>query len=163
MVGRRKKSLVTWVQSADQAFIAVGAGATVIHQSRSIGGDETTMRTRGILAVKPAVFTADVGVSGAFGFAYVSDQAFAAGAASIPGPYTNASWDGWFVHQFWSFHYTVGAGHATGPGLLDTVIWEVDSKGMRKGKDGDTLVVMVESQAAVADVSLQFRELVKVT
>ena len=35
---------------------------------------------------------------GAFGMMVVTDRAAAAGAASIPGPFTDGGDDGWFVH-----------------------------------------------------------------
>ena len=90
----------------------------------------------------------------------VSAQAFAAGAASIPGPYSQADWDGWFVHGFWSYQQTV-AGTA-GTLLLSSREYVIDSKAMRKIQGSDVLVVMAESQASAAEVSIQFRMLLKV-
>ncbi len=42
--------------------------------------------------------TASEFVVGAFGMLVVSEDAFAAGAASIPGPFTDAGSDLWMVH-----------------------------------------------------------------
>jgi len=152
----RRKS--DWVKSADQGFVAVAAGASVMNQSFIPADGETVVRTRGIIAVKVNSTVADANVVGAIGFAVVSEQAAAAGAASIPGPYSNADWDGWFVHEFWSHRFEFIDG--TGFGLITQII-DLDSKAMRKLSAGDRVVVMTESQAVAADVSVQFRMLLK--
>ena len=96
---------------------------------------------------------------GAWGMGIVSAQAFVAGAASIPGPYTDVEWDGWFAHGFWGFRQT--AAGTVGNLVVNSQFMEIDNKAMRKINDTDVMVVMAESQADAARVSIQFRMLVK--
>ena len=72
----------------------------------------TIVRVRGLLSVGVQAFTADIEFQGAFGIGLVSDQAFAAGAASIPGPWTDPDWSGWLVWMAWDgrFEFITGAG-----------------------------------------------------
>ena len=140
--------------------MTVGANVSVIHQSNAGLGDTTIVRTRGLLSAHAggSIIT-DLGMDGAWGIGIVSAQAFAAGAASIPGAYTNADWDGWFAHGFWSF-FQNAAGTPNNL-VMSSVQMEWDSKAMRKVKDTDVVVVMAESQSAAVQVSLQFRMLIK--
>ncbi len=154
---QRRKS--TWVGSADQGFIAVGGGASVINQSLALADGETVVRVRGVLSVKPSVYTADVDIVGAMGFALVSNQALAAGAASIPGPWTNNASDLWFVWMPFAFRFEVGA--TAEVSFPASVQLPIDSKAMRKGDAGETIAVMVESQAAALEASVAFRLLLK--
>jgi len=116
------------------------------------------VRTRGLLSVELTASTADQEAVGAIGFAIVSDQAEAAGAASIPGPWTDQDWDGWFLWQPWAFTFE----SITQAGvLLFSREWEIDSKAMRKFDSGNTIVVMAESEVAAVRVATPFRMLFK--
>ena len=157
------KRTTQWVGSADQGAVAVAAGATIIHQSNATLGNTTIVRTRGLFTVQPDSFAADVSISGAIGFGLVSDQAFAAGVASIPGPFIDPDWGGWFMWQPFSYRFEV----TTDVGRLnfgaDLVDGRIDSKAMRKVAQNETLVVVVESQAAAIAVILNFRILLKLS
>ncbi len=156
---------VTWIGPADQAFVAVASTMKVILASFDPAGaglaKPTVVRTRGEVAIRPPSATiTDLQVVGAFGVAIVSDRAFAAGAASIPGPFTDAGWDGWFV--WGSFHYVQEQADATGIYLnFHTQI--VDSKAMRKVTDDETVVFMAESQSGAFSISMPFRMLLKLS
>ena len=156
---QRRKS--TWVGQADQAFVSVGANASAIIASFPNTGNfdvpVTLIRSRGLLSVVPQVFTTDVNVIGAFGAAIVSAQAFAAGAGSIPGPWSNADFEGWFIWQAVSYFYDV----TTDVGRLVFPTQEIDSKAMRKFDTGETIVFMFESQAPALSVSAPVRLLFK--
>ncbi len=89
----------------------------------------------------------------------VSDQAFAAGAVSIPGPWSDPDWGGWFVWIPWSFRFEFVSG--TGIQMPGSVQIPIDSKAMRKVQPNETLVVMLESQSAAVTVAASFRMLVK--
>jgi hypothetical protein len=79
---------------------------------------------------------------GAFGMCVVSDNAFAAGAASIPGPFTDTDSELWFVHQY-LFSPTTISGAGT---LRDAMFqYEIDSKAMRKFTQEERIVLMVEN------------------
>ncbi len=95
---------------------------------------------------------------GAIGCGIVSDQAFAAGAASIPGPWTDQDWSGWFVWMPWAFRFefTTDIGR-----LIGSFTQVIDSKAMRKVQPNETVVWMAESQAAAANVANPFRMLIK--
>ncbi len=116
----------------------------------------TLVRTRGQVAVKPQVFSADLEIVGAYGVAIVTDRAFAAGVASIPGPFTDAGWDGWAVWR--SFGYQLDFGDETGK-FQGAVFQEVDSKGMRKVTDDETMVLIAESEGGAFSISMALRHL----
>ncbi len=79
---------------------------------------------------------------GALGMVVVSDLAIAAGAASIPGPVTDAQDDGWFVWQaFLRASSQSVAKHAQ-------QYFEWDSKAMRRIEEGFGIGVMVENAHA---------------
>ncbi len=94
---RRPKRVTQWLGSADQGFVSVGGGAKLLIQSNATLGNTTIVRVRGVVSVQPDTSAADFDVLGAYGIGIVSDQAFAAGAASLPGPWSDPDWSGWLV------------------------------------------------------------------
>ena len=159
--GQRRKT--TWIGIADQAFVSVSANSSAIIQSFEIDGnfDEpiTVVRVRGALQVVPQTFATDQNIIGALGVGIVSDQAFAAGAASIPGPWTNSSWDGWFLWQPVTYFFEV----TTDIGRLVFPQFTLDSKAMRKVEANETIVTMFESQGPAVSVSAPTRLLIKLS
>ncbi len=121
----------------------------------------TIVRTRGTISIAPQSGSADLDIVGAWGAAIVSDQAFAAGQASIPGPFDEAGWDGWYA--WGSFSYQVEFFDSTGVQAPWDRMWEIDSKAMRKITDNETIVFMVESNVGAFSVSLQLRTLLKLS
>ena len=80
---------------------------------------------------------------GAFGAIVINDLAIAAGVASIPGPVTDESDDGWFVWQpFGSLYGAVTVGTASRPTLMPI---QYDSKAMRKVEEGFGIAFVVEN------------------
>ncbi len=77
------------------------------------------------------------------GFVVVNDLAIAAGAASLPGPHTDSSDDGWFV---WQPFMQAGTGNSAGMKLGER--YEFDSKAMRRIEEGFSVAVMVENSHA---------------
>jgi len=156
--------LSTWVGPADQAFVAIGAGAKVIVASFDPAAagllSPTIIRTRGEVSVG-SVATGSTEITGAYGMCIVTDTAFAAGAGSIPGPWSDSGWDGWFVWR--SFNFTVVS--ATGTGFQSDAYLrhEVDSKAMRKITDDETVVLMAETASVAARISMATRELYKLS
>ena len=157
-----QKRVIQWIGSADQGYTAVAAGANVIQQNGATLGNTTITRVRGGWSVQPQTYAADLNLIGVIGFGLVSDQAFTAGAASIPGLWTDPDWGGWFLWLPFQYRYevTTDVGRLVlgGPGQGGG---ELDSKAMRKVAPNETLVVMVESQAVALNVSINFRMLVK--
>ncbi len=140
VVTRGARRLTTWVSPADQGFVAVTSGNKVIISSFAPSAfgivRPTVVRSRGRVSIVPSSFAADLEVVGAFGMCVVSDQAFAAGVLSVPGPFTDAEWDGWFVWQ--PFGYVVDFDDATSKKAPAHIDVEVDSKAMRKVTDNET-------------------------
>ena len=77
----------------------------------------------------------------------VSVDAFAAGAASIPGPITDAESDLWLVHQYMVSDFIFGS--AVGFDSMGGRSYEIDSKAMRKQTEDEVLVLMFENGSAL--------------
>ncbi len=93
------------------------------------------------------------GYFGAVGIAIASDQAFTAGVSSLPTPLSEASANVWLWHQYLSVH-----GEATDVGEASSnQRIEIDSKAMRKLRDDDVIVaVMQVVETGVADMDVFF-------
>ena len=105
------------------------------------GFDQTVLRCRGSLlisATPDAAADADVA---AFGICVVSNEAAAAGGASLPGPINNPESDLWLWHTFVPLK-SLAASAASDVALGLTCRVELDSKAMRK-MPSDTSLVMV--------------------
>jgi len=120
----------------------------------------TIVRTRGMITVIPQAFTADVNMTGAIGVGIVTDEALAAGVGSMPEPFTDADWGGWYVWRSFSYHLEFA--DATG---LNFPNWsfEIDSKAMRKVSPNESLVIIAESQAGAFSINTPIRTLVKLS
>ena len=156
----RTPRLVQWVAPADQGYVAVITGGKTIISSEGFTSKNTIVRMRGQVSVKPEVLAADVDIVGALGVGIVSTDAFGAGAASVPGPFLQADWPGWFVWRSFSYHFEFQ--DATG---IHYPMWdfEVDSKAMRKVSQNETVVIMAESQVGAFRISTPLRMLVKLS
>ena len=157
-VSRGSQRKTEWIGFADQGMLAVTGNTNQIVGNLPFTDPATFVRARGLFSVGVQATSADKTILGAFGAAIVTDQAFAAGAASIPGPWTENDWGGWFVHQVFSlqFEFTTDIGWNI---IQSTYV--IDSKAMRKIGDGETLVLMVETSAADCQVNPAVRFLVK--
>jgi len=153
---RNTRPATTWARFVT-VHTLVTEGTKVLLATFSLdnpGISEVIRRTRGMISV-----TSDVSANmeeqiGAFGMIVVNDLALAAGAASIPGPVTDANDDSWFVWK--GIVQTNGAtvgGIATGSTMPP---YEYDSKAMRKVPQGFGIAVMYEGLAGGngADVAL---------
>jgi len=164
IVARGSARKTTWIGPADQGFVSVGTAGNVILSSFDPAANglpqPTIVRSRGIVTVVPTVFPGDIEIEGAFGIAVVSDQAFAAGQASIPGPWTESGWDGWFVWGTFAVAYE----EETNAGMmLSSVSQVVDSKAMRKVHDNETIVLMAEARGIAFRIAMQIRMLAKLS
>ena len=119
----------------------------------------TVTRIRGQASFR-AVATTDFDVVGAIGIGIVSDEAFAAGVASIPGPFDSADWGGWMLWRSFSFRveFADNTGFAYCPWYFD-----IDSKAMRKMAPNETMVIMAESQQGAFQTSIPIRTLIKLS
>ncbi len=106
------------------------------------GITETVIRTLGRYLVQSDQAAGVEFQLGAWGMIVINDLAVAAGAASIPGPVTDASDDGWFV---WEPFSTFGT-RASAVGQWQDVHFE--SKAARRVEEGFTIAIMVENAHA---------------
>ncbi len=158
----RQKSarLTQWVGPADQGFIGVASGGAILLTSFPFEEPATIMRTRGNVAIRPAAFTADVDIVGAYGHGVVSQEAFAAGVVSIPEPFSDGDWGGWFVWRSFAYHFEFA--DATGVNFPNWT-FDIDSKSMRKVSPNEVMVTIVESREGAFNLSSNIRTLIKLT
>ena len=132
-----------WSSSISTAATTI-AGTTKVLVSLFVpsnsGIDEVILRTRGVFGAWPGTLAAFDNF-GAWGIAVVSDIALATGATAIPGPATDAGWDGWFVWQGIARRTFV----ATAVGTEDFGMTDFDSKAKRIVGTDYSLVLMVEN------------------
>ena len=161
--GAARKRTSVWVAPANQNYITVATGQSVILSSFDAEAQgalaPTVIRTRGMISVRFAV-SADLTVSGAYGECIVSSDAFVAGSASVPRPFDDADWSGWHVWR--SFCYFTNFNDATGFGPASQE-FEVDSKAMWKIRPNETLIGVVESQSGAFDLCAHTRTLLKLS
>ena len=149
---------VQWLGPADQAYVSVTSGGATLLSSFAFAEPATVTRTRGQVSVIPQAFTADVEFAGAIGMGIVSAEAFAVGIASVPEPFSDADWSGWFVWRSFSYHFEFGTAEAF---AFPDWSFDVDSKAMRKVGPNEVVVIVAESQVGPYKISTLFRMLVK--
>ena len=139
-------------------MINVASGASVIISSFEPGANvmlaPTIVRTRGLVHIRPQTFGASLNVGGAFGVGIVSNEAFVAGTASIPRPFDDADWPGWFL--WGAYSGTLDFADASGRRQWN-LSYPQDSKAMRKVKSNETVVLMAESQTGSVTVVMHLR------
>ncbi len=120
----------------------------------------TIIRLRGELIVSSLMNAATDAMQLATGIIMVSDEAFAAGVASIPSPVTDED-DDWMWHQW----HSVQSGTLGAPGQGTEYRFIIDNKAMRKFPTGKTICavteVIVEAGTVVVDTILNIRALIK--
>ncbi len=133
---------------------ALGSGSIDINSAATI------MRTRGLVAIQLDATAVDERALIAVGIIVVSDNALAAGTASVPAPFTDSS-DDWLWYDFmWVSSGAEGA--VVSDFLAQRTV--IDSKAMRKVKAGENLALVVEvvvasDQGGSFDLQYGFRSL----
>ena len=157
--GGKSGRMTQWIGPADQGYVAVNSTVTTILASFAFLEAATIVRIRGQASVKLQTYGADLDIVGAVGIGLVSDEAFAAGVASMPAPFDDADWGGWMLHRMFSarFEFT----DATAGVQPASWEYELDSKAMRKVGPNMTLAVIAQSQGGAFSVSIPLRVLVK--
>ncbi len=120
----------------------------------------TIIRTRGMISVKPTSYAVDLSIAGAVGIGVVSAEAFTAGIASVPEPFSDGDWGGWFVWRSFGHHYEVLDATSS---LLGSWSMEIDSKAMRKVTPNEVMVVVAESQVGAFEIFDGTRHLFKLS
>ena len=123
----------TSVAPATKVFIGSFTGVT----------PNTVRRTFGLINWRSDQAAADEFPMGAFGMCIVSESAAAVGAAALPGLFTEASSDLWFVHQFLfaPVEFVSAAGFESAAGRQ----YAINSKAMRKFSEEEVVVLMIEN------------------
>jgi len=162
---RRQTDWAITVQTL--AYVTIAAASKVLLTSfdaASLRGiaPATIIRTRGVLSIRPGAASTNQEQLGAFGVAFVNETAGALGVTAIPGPGTNGTFDGWFVHQYYAGNsFDVGGG---GVEYLPIAAFgfDIDSKAMRKFTEDVNLVVMAENLGSADHrLAIHLRFLVK--
>ena len=167
--GRSQRRTTAWTFGPGGSdVVSTGAsGQTILGSGVILAGESkvTLVRLRGSLQVylKTSSAAGD-GFHCALGIGIVMNEAFGVGQTAIPGPISEADWDGWLYHRFFDLH-TFDATIANNIELgLAVAQFEVDSKAMRIWDDGETLMAILEvseGTAATMDVFFDSRILVK--
>ena len=116
----------------------------------------TVVRTRGTMLVESDQVGASERFSTAYGHIVVTDQAAAAGVASVPTPETDPEND-WFVYK-----RVIQRTAATMNAMLGVLV-EFDSKAMRKVDNGSDIVTVSEAGTLSLGsiITVQWRQLIK--
>ncbi len=156
----------SWAGFASTGETAVAANTKVLMGSFTLSNaniDETILRNVGMLGVISDQLAASEDNFGAFGMIVVNDLAVAAGAASIPGPITDRTDDGWFVYvpivQKIQVSSAIGIDHSA------MTQYPFDSKAKRVVQEGFQIALMVENANATAafQIAAIFRTLSQIT
>ena len=144
--GARQRAPSTWSRIVSNVIVTVPAASKVIITTLILnnpGIGETIRRTRGRMFVWSDQ-TADLEEQfGAMGAIVVSDVAAGVGAGSVPGPFTEAADDGWYLWvPIVQRHIDTTIAPALG------FVYEFDSKAMRKVEEGYQSVFVVENGSA---------------
>ena len=157
------RRLTQWFRSTDIAApVSLAAATAVIDQTlQGITEPVTVVRCRGSMWMRSDQIAASESPFGAVGMAVVTDQAVAAGVASVPTPISDKDSDSWIMHQY--FANGLLFGDATGFASPSFTRVDFDSKAMRKIPEGSTLSWMVENASAADGLLyiLQFAVLIK--
>ncbi len=146
--------MVEWGAGANPAAQTVAGNTKVLLQSFTAAVLEdaapgTIVRVRGTVMINTDQSAATEAQIGAFGMAVVTEQARVAGAASLPGPVTNAAGDHWFVWTPILSNFRLGSDIGFQESSAQHSIgFDIDSKAMRKFAVNDAIVIMVENIAA---------------
>ena len=144
---RGPRRATQWLGSAlGTDVIALAAGASTIDQTFAFVEPATIVRTRGSIWVTSDQVATTEHPFGALGVAVVTDQAAAAGVASVPTPITENDSDDWLL---WT-PFAQSVRFASGIGFDSQAFsrFDFDSKAMRKVDDNSTAVVMIENSSA---------------
>ncbi len=162
---RPSKRHVGWdLAVVADGYVDVAAGAKAVLATVTVAGlvsvgPGTVVRSRGFISTRTDQNAASEDQIGAFGIGFVNSVAGTLGITALPGPVTEALWDGWFVHQFFADRFT--RGDTTGF-TSRTQTLEIDSKAMRKFDQDQNMVLMVENGGLNGlAINIQMRFLIK--
>ena len=143
--GPRRKT--SWIIGPNQAKTSKSASGSSIWSTGVATGQDgnTIVRIRGQIAGVLSLVTTvgDAFDNSAFGIGLVTEEAFAAGAASMPSPLVDDDWDGWMWHQY--LGPLIGLSTTElGVTPSESFRFNIDSKSMRKFDEGWTVFGAIE-------------------
>ena len=136
-----------WVENVAVGRRLVAPGATDLHSLFTIVGltEMVARRIRGqVIAHMGGVSASTDSATAAWGIGVLPGTPTPT-SATIPGPLTEASWDGWLAHGFMQLFAPL---IFTAPGSQSWQRTEIDSKGMRRLNVDDVMFVAFENSAA---------------
>ncbi len=163
---RRKTDWIGGVQTGVTSRQSIGAATSAIIASLDtrVAGPPfapfTILRLRGQFRINTDQKSAQEAPFGAIGAMVVNGEAFDAGIASIPTPWTESFDDRWYWHQYWSTQFDV----TSSTGMYSNAdVHDIDNKAMRKVEVGDVIVWVIQNQNSTQAAAFQFnvRTLVK--
>jgi len=144
---RSNRRKVGW----DLGPVNTGTNITTTSQALGTGGVQalldghTVTRIRGYCRLYVHVTSATMsGFHGALGMCIITENANGIGVTSVPHPLGDDDWDGWLWHHYIdvrSITATIADG-ANAKSVVQEIV--VDSKAMRKFKESDLLVVVID-------------------
>ena len=151
---RRRRSWEIGPGSTSPTSFTTSAVAIIGNVAQATADGITLARIRGQLNYFLHSGTAlGDGFQGAFGICIVPENAFGVGVTAVPTPIADVNWDGWMYHHFISSHIGV-TNNADGSAQAQV---EVDTKAMRKLKNTDGVIAVVELiESGSADLRLFF-------
>ncbi len=158
--GAARHRLTQWLAPALQEYVAVASGGATLVAFAPFEEAVTLIRTRGVISIMPESVAADVQIAGAVGMGIVSAEARVAGVASIPEPFTDGDWGGWFVWRTFAMNVQFESAAGT---RLQQIDLEIDSKAMRKITPNENLVVVAESFTGAFRLFTGTRHLIKLS
>ena len=158
--GVSKRRQTDWSVGPSGALELTATGAGLFSNTAVADrAGETIVRTRGELLVYMSSVTGALdGAIFAAGLCIVSENAAGIGVTAVPHPLTDISWDGWFWYYTGQIEAAGDVTEAQFQGQLGAmaVRLEIDSKAMRKVKETDVIIGVVEIIES-GTVAIQFR------
>ena len=143
----------SWSGLISTGPITIAAATKVLLSSVTLsveGIDETILRTIGMVSIASDQAATTEVQAGAIGMIVVTDTALAAGVASIPGPVTDVTDDGWFT--FFPFNQQSLVGSPGPP----SVQYPFESKAKRIMHGGTSVALVAENAHATHGLTVQF-------
>ena len=155
---RRRNSWDAGPSIAPTSLTAAGVTLWTVGAQSTIDGS-TVVRTRGqgSLFIGSASNVLDGFNEAAVGICIVSENAFGAGAASVPAPLTDIAWDGWMWHMILSQFRTSSVSPETFQSTMEAVRFDIDSKAMRKIRESDVVIGVLELGTEIGTTQMEFQ------
>ena len=152
------RRLTAWsVGPVSPVIDIAAAGANLFSaNSQAIVDGLTIVRLRGeyTFSLRTVTTIGDGWESAAVGVCIVSENAAAVGVTAVPSPLADVGWDGWLFHRL---HGAITGLNVTEvQSTFNSFRIEMDSRAMRKQKQTDVLIGVVELGTEIGAASVEF-------